>query len=130
MSVTIGLWERAVSLEHMTSVRDLQLALEQKEREVRQKDLRIDSLEMEIRAKNMFIKQLQAELEKFRMAMKPLAHRLVTKEVPFPVSVNGEWDYVKNSAPEFRSKRLAISAEPTAERLPSVCLNKIPKSAK
>ncbi|CAL9682452.1 unnamed protein product [Knipowitschia caucasica] len=76
------------------TLRDLQLALQLKIEELRQRDTLIDELELELDTKDDLIRQLQIELDR---------HRIVTSK---PTS--------NNSDEPQRSKRQAISAEPTS----------------
>uniref|UniRef100_A0A4W6FKH5 cGMP-dependent protein kinase n=1 Tax=Lates calcarifer TaxID=8187 RepID=A0A4W6FKH5_LATCA len=75
------------------TLRDLQLALQLKIEELRQRDALIDELELELDTKDDLIRQLQIELDR---------HRSASQQTP--------------AAPDEpqRTKRQAISAEPTA----------------
>uniref|UniRef100_A0A4W6FJ81 cAMP-dependent protein kinase type II-alpha regulatory subunit n=1 Tax=Lates calcarifer TaxID=8187 RepID=A0A4W6FJ81_LATCA len=73
------------------TLRDLQLALQLKIEELRQRDALIDELELELDTKDDLIRQLQIELDRHRSASQQAA-----------------------SSTETRTKRQAISAEPTA----------------
>uniref|UniRef100_A0A3Q3WNY1 cGMP-dependent protein kinase n=1 Tax=Mola mola TaxID=94237 RepID=A0A3Q3WNY1_MOLML len=72
------------------TLRDLQLALQLKIEELRQRDALIDELELELDTKDDLIRQLQIELDRYRSASQQLV-----------------------SSQEARTKRQAISAEPT-----------------
>ncbi|XP_051883491.1 cGMP-dependent protein kinase 1 isoform X1 [Pristis pectinata] len=85
----------------MGTLRDLQYALQEKIEELRQRDALIDELELELDQKDDLIQRLQNELDKYRSVIKP-----ASKQAP-------------NQAPsclqeQHRTKRQAISAEPTA----------------
>uniref|UniRef100_A0A3B4TR14 cGMP-dependent protein kinase n=1 Tax=Seriola dumerili TaxID=41447 RepID=A0A3B4TR14_SERDU len=75
------------------TLRDLQLALQLKIEELRQRDALIDELELELDTKDDLIRQLQIELDRHRSASQ---HTTATTDEP------------------QRTKRQAISAEPTA----------------
>uniref|UniRef100_A0A4W3HP41 Cyclic nucleotide-binding domain-containing protein n=1 Tax=Callorhinchus milii TaxID=7868 RepID=A0A4W3HP41_CALMI len=82
----------------MGTLRHLQLALREKIEELRQRDALIDDLELELDQKDDLIQKLQRELDKYRSVLRPSAQ---TEET--------------NQAQEHqRTKRQAISAEPTA----------------
>ncbi|CAG5121660.1 unnamed protein product [Candidula unifasciata] len=53
----------------MGTLRDLQLALQEKIEELRQRDELIDELEMELDEKDAVIQRLQTELDKYRSVM-------------------------------------------------------------
>ncbi|KAG5840551.1 hypothetical protein ANANG_G00189980 [Anguilla anguilla] len=85
----------------MGTLRDLQFALQLKIEELRQRDTLIDELELELDAKDDLIHRLQGELDRYRATLSP----------PGPSTAAGP------SAPPDepqRTKRQAISAEPTA----------------
>uniref|UniRef100_A0A3Q3A6Y3 cGMP-dependent protein kinase n=1 Tax=Kryptolebias marmoratus TaxID=37003 RepID=A0A3Q3A6Y3_KRYMA len=97
------------------TLRDLQLALQLKIEELRQRDALIDELELELDAKDDLIRQLQVELDKHRGASQ---QREDTKQSETP-------------AEPQRTKRQAISAEPTAldpSQLPDIPLSSYCKS--
>ncbi|XP_056146631.1 cGMP-dependent protein kinase 1-like isoform X2 [Lampris incognitus] len=83
----------------MGTLRDLQLALQLKTEELRQRDTLIDELELEMDTKDDLIRQLQTELDK---------HRSPSHHSPNSVDSAGAPDEPQ------RTKRQAISAEPTA----------------
>ena len=87
----------------MGTLRDLQLALQEKMEELRQRDQLIDELESELDQKDSLIQKLQRELDKYRSVLKPVAGQVPVKEV------------VINHGRE-RTKRTAISAEPAGAR--------------
>uniref|UniRef100_A0A6Q2X4S0 cGMP-dependent protein kinase n=1 Tax=Esox lucius TaxID=8010 RepID=A0A6Q2X4S0_ESOLU len=76
----------------MGTLRDLQFALQLKIEELRQRDALIDELELELDTKDDLIRQLQTELDR-------LVRRSLTQMLPDE---------------PLRTKRQAISAEPTA----------------
>lgn len=100
----------------MGTLRDLQYALQEKIEELRQRDALIDELELELDQKDELIQRLQNELDKYRSVIKP-----ATQQV-----------HKQNELHEQqRTKRQAISAEPTAfdiQDLSHVTLPFYPKS--
>ncbi|XP_042200411.1 cGMP-dependent protein kinase 1-like [Callorhinchus milii] len=102
----------------MGTLRHLQLALREKIEELRQRDALIDDLELELDQKDDLIQKLQRELDKYRSVLRPSAQ---TEET--------------NQAQEHqRTKRQAISAEPTALDIQQIsdvslpCFSKSPQS--
>ncbi|XP_040914342.1 cGMP-dependent protein kinase 1-like isoform X1 [Toxotes jaculatrix] len=91
------------------TLRDLQLALQLKIEELRQRDALIDELELELDTKDDLIRQLQIELDRHRSASQHAASSAET--------ANTEGAAAQTPAgpdePQ-RTKRQAISAEPTA----------------
>ncbi|KAA0704334.1 cGMP-dependent protein kinase 1 [Triplophysa tibetana] len=92
----------------MGTLRDLQFALQTKIEELRQRDALIDELELELDMKDDLIRQLQAELDRLRTAS--VSHN--------PSGATEITDFIGTGAampdePQ-RTKRQAISAEPTA----------------
>ncbi|KAG5272746.1 hypothetical protein AALO_G00168860 [Alosa alosa] len=91
----------------MGTLRDLQFALQTKIEELRQRDTLIDELELELDTKDDLIRQLQGELDRHRSAASQS-------------SSSGPPDISGGSVPPAppdepqRTKRQAISAEPTA----------------
>ncbi|XP_071108152.1 cGMP-dependent protein kinase 1-like isoform X1 [Haliotis cracherodii] len=87
----------------MGTLRDLQLALQEKIEELRQRDDLIDELEGELDEKDALIQRLYQELDKYRSILKPVTDRSNSR--------------VTNHGPvRERSKRTAISAEPASVR--------------
>lgn len=84
----------------MGTLRDLQYALQEKIEELRQRDALIDELELELDQKDELIQKLQNELDKYRSVIKP-----ATQQVQKQSELHSEHQ---------RTKRQAISAEPTA----------------
>ncbi|XP_033852364.3 cGMP-dependent protein kinase 1-like isoform X1 [Acipenser ruthenus] len=82
----------------MGTLRDLQYALQEKIEELRQRDALIDELELELDQKDELIQKLQTELDKYRAVVQPAA------------SPPGQPELQEQQ----RTKRQAISAEPTA----------------
>lgn len=82
----------------MGTLRDLQYALQEKIEELRQRDALIDELELELDQKDELIQKLQTELDKYRAVVRPAA------------SPPGQPELQEQQ----RTKRQAISAEPTA----------------
>lgn len=80
----------------MGTLRELQLALAEKIEELRQRDELIDELEADLDEKDNLIQTLKNELDKYRSILKPQTPNSVVRH---KVSL--------------RSKRTAISAEPT-----------------
>lgn len=100
----------------MGTLRDLQYALQEKIEELRQRDALIDELELELDQKDELIQRLQNELDKYRSVIKP-ATQQVQKQ--------------NELHEQQRTKRQAISAEPTAfdiQDLSHVTLPFYPKS--
>uniref|UniRef100_A0A8C7S4D3 cGMP-dependent protein kinase n=1 Tax=Oncorhynchus mykiss TaxID=8022 RepID=A0A8C7S4D3_ONCMY len=85
----------------MGTLRDLQFALQLKIEELRQRDSLIDELELELDTKDDLIRQLQTELDRYQ----------TSHNAPGGVQVNSR---VVRHEPPQRTKRQAISAEPTA----------------
>uniref|UniRef100_A0A8C9T620 cGMP-dependent protein kinase n=1 Tax=Scleropages formosus TaxID=113540 RepID=A0A8C9T620_SCLFO len=101
----------------MGTLRDLQYALQEKIEELRQRDALIDELELELDQKDELIQKLQNELDKYRSVIRPATQQVHNKQ-----SVLQE---------QQRTKRQAISAEPTAfdiQDLSHVTLPFYPKS--
>ncbi|KAK3774769.1 hypothetical protein RRG08_019632 [Elysia crispata] len=124
----------------MGTLRDLQLALQEKIEELRQRDSLIDELEGELDEKESLIQRLQTELDKYRSILpsatgagpnSPQRSRLQGNPVPqarpsgltflSPASKGRPGLLTNGSSPgagcgpvlkEERTKRLAISAEP------------------
>ncbi|KAM8743044.1 cGMP-dependent protein kinase 1-like isoform 1-T1 [Acanthopagrus schlegelii] len=90
------------------TLRDLQLALQLKIEELRQRDALIDELELELDTKDDLIRQLQIELDRHRSASQ--------QAVSSGEAVNAGAAVQPPAAPDEpqRTKRQAISAEPTA----------------
>ncbi|KAM5141095.1 cGMP-dependent protein kinase 1 isoform 2-T2 [Mantella aurantiaca] len=102
---------------NMGTLRDLQYALQEKIEELRQRDALIDELELELDQKDELIQRLQNELDKYRSVIKPATQQAHKQ--------------TSNTLGEQRTKRQAISAEPTAfdiQDLSHVTLPFYPKS--
>ncbi|XP_064871312.1 uncharacterized protein LOC135568456 [Oncorhynchus nerka] len=84
---------------NMGTLRDLQYALQEKIEELRQRDALIDELELELDQKDELIQKLQNELDKYRSVIKPATQQVVKQT---------------ELHEHQRTKRQAISAEPTA----------------
>uniref|UniRef100_A0A6Q2ZBZ9 Cyclic nucleotide-binding domain-containing protein n=1 Tax=Esox lucius TaxID=8010 RepID=A0A6Q2ZBZ9_ESOLU len=100
----------------MGTLRDLQYALQEKIEELRQRDTLIDELELELDQKDELIQKLQNELDKYRSVIKPATQQVVKQT---------------ELHDQQRTKRQAISAEPTAfdiQDLSHVTLPFYPKS--
>uniref|UniRef100_A0A8C1SF59 cGMP-dependent protein kinase n=1 Tax=Cyprinus carpio TaxID=7962 RepID=A0A8C1SF59_CYPCA len=100
----------------MGTLRDLQYALQEKIEELRQRDALIDELELELDQKDELIQKLQNELDKYRSVIKPATQQVHKQSV---------------LQEQQRTKRQAISAEPTAfdiQDLSHVTLPFYPKS--
>ncbi|XP_071400095.1 cGMP-dependent protein kinase 1-like isoform X2 [Centroberyx affinis] len=107
----------------MGTLRDLQLALQLKIEELRQRDSLIDELELELDTKDDLIRQLQVELDRHRSAAQRPAGSEDTADAA------GQSAAVPDE-PQ-RTKRQAISAEPTAldpSQLTDVTLNSYSKT--
>uniref|UniRef100_A0A4X2JVT9 Cyclic nucleotide-binding domain-containing protein n=1 Tax=Vombatus ursinus TaxID=29139 RepID=A0A4X2JVT9_VOMUR len=99
----------------MGTLRDLQYALQEKIEELRQRDALIDELELELDQKDELIQKLQNELDKYRSVIRPATQQAQQA----------------HGGGEPRTKRQAISAEPTAfdlQDLSHVTLPFYPKS--
>ncbi|XP_035524477.1 cGMP-dependent protein kinase 1-like [Morone saxatilis] len=88
----------------MGTLRDLQYALQEKIEELRQRDTLIDELELELDQKDELIQRLQNELDKYRSVLRPATAQQVQVQQQNMVL----------QPDQHRSKRQAISAEPTA----------------
>ncbi|XP_037547226.1 cGMP-dependent protein kinase 1 isoform X1 [Nematolebias whitei] len=100
----------------MGTLRDLQYALQEKVQELRQRDALIDELELELDQKDELIQRLQNELDKYRSVIRP---------------ATAQQQNLVLQPDQHRSKRQAISAEPTAcdmNQLSHVTLPCCPKS--
>uniref|UniRef100_A0A8C1D7Z4 cGMP-dependent protein kinase n=1 Tax=Cyprinus carpio carpio TaxID=630221 RepID=A0A8C1D7Z4_CYPCA len=100
----------------MGTLRDLQYALQEKIEELRQRDALIDELELELDQKDELIQKLQNELDKYRSVIRPATQQVHKQSV---------------LQEQQRTKRQAISAEPTAfdiQDLNHVTLPFYPKS--
>uniref|UniRef100_UPI003AAA95AC cGMP-dependent protein kinase, isozyme 2 forms cD4/T1/T3A/T3B-like n=1 Tax=Centroberyx gerrardi TaxID=166262 RepID=UPI003AAA95AC len=88
----------------MGTLRDLQYALQEKIEELRQRDALIDELELELDQKDELIQRLQNELDKYRSVIRPAtAQQAQVRRRSLVLQPDQQ-----------RSKRQAISAEPTA----------------
>ncbi|RUS72017.1 hypothetical protein EGW08_020223 [Elysia chlorotica] len=118
----------------MGTLRDLQLALQEKIEELRQRDSLIDELEGELDEKESLIQRLQTELDKYRSILPsatgtavgtPSPHRPGSRSPGstfLSPATKGRLGLLTNGSPpsigcgpvlkEERTKRLAISAEP------------------
>ncbi|KAL4641001.1 cGMP-dependent protein kinase 1-like isoform X1 [Arapaima gigas] len=100
----------------MGTLRDLQYALQEKIEELRQRDALIDELELELDQKDELIQKLQNELDKYRSIVIPATQHARKKS---------------RLQEQQRTKRQAISAEPTAldiQQISHVTLPFYPKS--
>uniref|UniRef100_A0A3Q3LMH7 Cyclic nucleotide-binding domain-containing protein n=1 Tax=Mastacembelus armatus TaxID=205130 RepID=A0A3Q3LMH7_9TELE len=88
----------------MGTLRDLQYALQEKIEELRQRDALIDELELELDQKDELIQRLQNELDKYRSVIRPATAQ----------QVQAQQQSLALQPDQHRSKRQAISAEPTA----------------
>ncbi|XP_076615451.1 cGMP-dependent protein kinase 1-like isoform X2 [Chaetodon auriga] len=88
----------------MGTLRDLQYALQEKIEELRQRDTLIDELELELDQKDELIQRLQNELDKYRSVLRPATAQ----------QVQAQQQSLVLQPDQHRSKRQAISAEPTA----------------
>ncbi|CAK6980902.1 cGMP-dependent protein kinase 1-like isoform X1 [Scomber scombrus] len=105
----------------MGTLRDLQYALQEKIEELRQRDALIDELELELDQKDELIQRLQNELDKYRSVLRPATAQ----------QVQAQQQSLVLQPDQHRSKRQAISAEPTAcdiSELSHVTLPFYPKS--
>ncbi|XP_074546304.1 cGMP-dependent protein kinase 1-like [Halichoeres trimaculatus] len=90
------------------TLRDLQLALQLKIEELRQRDSLIDELELELDTKDDLIRQLQVELDRHRNASTQATSTAETPSTGAAIQPPATTDEPQ------RTKRQAISAEPTA----------------
>lgn len=93
----------------MGTLRDLQYALQEKIEELRQRDALIDELELELDQKDELIQRLQNELDKYRSVIRPATAQQVQHQG------------LVLQPDQHRSKRQAISAEPTACDFSELC---------
>nr|KAG5713808.1 hypothetical protein BaRGS_024435 [Batillaria attramentaria] len=139
----------------MGTLRDLQLALQEKIQELRQRDELIDELEAELDEKDALIRKLQTELDKYRSVLKPPTSQQNKRPVPTANASNNNNHFNNSSSPasnngnnsspnanhshagttcstsDLRSKRTAISAEPASMHSMqslSVPAKRVPKS--
>uniref|UniRef100_A0A8C7I5F0 Uncharacterized protein n=1 Tax=Oncorhynchus kisutch TaxID=8019 RepID=A0A8C7I5F0_ONCKI len=96
-----------VHIKAMGTLRDLQFALQLKIEELRQRDTLIDELELELDTKDDLIRQLQTELDRHHKAPQ------------YPGTTGSTENTASGLSPPVpdepqRTKRQAISAEPTA----------------
>ncbi|XP_067879215.1 cGMP-dependent protein kinase 1-like isoform X2 [Heterodontus francisci] len=104
----------------MGTLRDLQYALQEKIEELRQRDALIDELELELDQKDELILKLQTELDKYRSVLRPAGQP------------TGQTEASSQLQEQQRTKRQAISAEPTAldiQDISHVTLSSYSKSA-
>ncbi|XP_029921115.1 cGMP-dependent protein kinase 1-like isoform X2 [Myripristis murdjan] len=109
----------------MGTLRDLQLALQLKIEELRQRDALIDELELELDTKDDLIRQLQIELDRHRSASQHPNSCGDAESAGVALQASGVPDEPQ------RTKRQAISAEPTAldpSQLTDVTLNSYSKT--
>ncbi|XP_012734552.1 cGMP-dependent protein kinase 1 isoform X2 [Fundulus heteroclitus] len=95
----------------MGTLRDLQYALQEKIEELRQRDALIDELELELDQKDELIQRLQNELDKYRSVIRPATAQ----------QVQAQQQNLVLQPDQHRSKRQAISAEPTAFDISELC---------
>lgn len=95
----------------MGTLRDLQYALQEKIEELRQRDALIDELELELDQKDELIQRLQNELDKYRSVIRPATAQ----------QVQAQQQNLVLQPDQHRSKRQAISAEPTACDISELC---------
>ena len=108
----------------MGTLRELQLALQEKIEDLRQRDELIDELEQELDGKDALIERLKTQLDKYKCIIKPATNHVVN--VP---SKTREDHSEKIVLPPVRTKRTAISAEPASVKtVYDLHFNNIPKS--
>ena len=100
----------------MGTLRDLQYALQEKIEELRQRDALIDELELELDQKDELIQRLQNELDKYRSVIRPATAQQVQAQ-----QVQAQQQNLVLQPDQHRSKRQAISAEPTACDISDLC---------
>lgn len=129
----------------------LQIDLQNKTEQLRQRDALIDHLEMQLELKNELIVKLEAELQKLRSETNSLDKQMSRHLYQWSSSDNDDESSSSLSSSSSsssesekdvcnggkrspcidhtRSKRLAISAEPTSvDKVRNLSLRKIPKS--
>ena len=128
----------------MGTLRDLQLALQEKIEELRQRDELIDELESELDEKDCLIQKLQTQLDKYRSVIKPATQQQQHNLTQNLIEQQQHNDTIKqqntqqvifhdnaNNTVHHRIKRTAISAEPASSKTPQelqASLKRIPKS--
>ncbi len=118
----------------MGTLRELQLALQEKIEEIRQRDELIDELEQELDEKDALIEKLRTQLDKYRSILKPATGRTSTVSPAARMLENEQNNGTKSRVsgqPQVRTKRTAISAEPASFRItqePNAFPKRIPKS--
>ncbi len=114
----------------MGTLRELQLALQEKIEEIRQRDELIDELEQELDEKDALIEKLRTQLDKYRSILKPATGRSSNASTPGARMLEGEQNNGTRSKvsgqTHVRTKRTAISAEPASFRITQE-LNTFPK---
>lgn len=110
MSLFRNCWPLAPSKapqDTMATLRELQRQLAERLEELRRRDAVIEYLERELADRDTAIRHLRNEIDKFRQVVKPLTQQLTRVQRPV---VPGVAVQVRPA----RSKRQAISAEPTS----------------
>ena len=108
----------------MGTLRELQLALQEKIEELRQRDELIDELEQELDEKDALIEKLKTQLDKYKCIIKPATNHVISVSPK-----NKEENNEKIVVPPVRTKRTAISAEPASIRtVQDIHFQRIPKS--
>ena len=106
----------------MGTLRELQLALQEKIEELCQRDELIDELEQELDEKDVLIEKLKTQLDKYKCIIKPPTNHVIPPKIK---EENSEKIFV----PPVRTKRTAISAEPASVRtVQDLNFQRIPKS--
>ncbi len=100
----------------MGTLRELQLALQEKIEELRQRDDLIDELEQELDEKDILIEHLKTQLDKYKCIINSAANHLINRGAGKKVSSIKEKRVQEAPAALMRKKRTAISAEPASCR--------------
>lgn len=93
-----------------------------REAELRSREELIYTLEKELDEKDALIRHLKNEIDKFQQVVRPLTRDIVSRKARL--------EEPKATVPEYRSKRLAISAEPIGPSSGTTSIDKYPKSVK
>lgn len=115
----------------------LKKLLHDKIEEVKLRDQTITMLERELDDKDTLIRHLQNEIDKFRQVVRPLTHKIITKQINLEEDAFQE-DFCEELEPqgdkvlqEPRIKRQAISAEPlNSNGAVEMKIVKVPKTAR
>ncbi len=116
-------------IESMCTLREMQFALREKLEELRQRDELIDELERELDEKDLLIEKLKTKLDKYRSILSQTNKASERQSEGLRCACQGLPGSC--SAPVVRTKRTAISAEPSTfktEKELNFILKRIPKA--